>query len=261
MRTTITRFSFGLALLILFAGRQDVQGLEVSVVATNGGTFDLTSYTNFVHFTADATNVGSSVSATLSGGIPDVAVTSGTAFSSFTDSFTNGGGNGEISAADNPDAVDVTFRSSPAPTSNNRIWFGNWNSAEGVSFNLTVPTVDGSMFLFAAGNNTAAAGGASLTAIFSTGTIENKSVTFTDSTPVSPSWGAVYTVIWTGRTVGDVMNLQFTNVPAGGGGNAGLIAVVVPEPSTYALCGVATIMLACLTRNRHRTVSKPVETR
>lgn len=220
----------------LFLTIPGVRALEVSASATSGGTYNLTDYTNWVHFTANANN-GGSVSATLSGGIPDVAVSAGSAFSNFSDTFTNGGGNGEISAADNASAVNVQYAA--GPLSNSRVWFGTWGASEGVNFELVVPTAAGTMLLFSAGNNSAAAGGASLTA---TTPSETQNATFTASG--SGNWGALFTVNWTGRTVGDVMTLQFANVPAGGGGNAGLIAVVVPEPSTVVLACMGAAVLA-----------------
>jgi hypothetical protein len=249
----VSRIS-GISLILgcLFLATPKARALEVIASATTGGSYDLTAYSNWVHFTANANN-GASVDATLSGGIPNVTESSGTAFSGFTDTFTNGaGGTGEISAADNANAVNVQYAS--GPLSNSRIWFGTWGSTEGVSFNLTVPAASGQMLLFSAGSNSAAAGGASLAASF-TSPAESQSATFTAG--AIGSWGALFTVNWTGRTVGDVMSLQFANVPAGSplAGNAGLIAVVVPEPSTYVMAGLASAMMAGI-RLRRKARSK-----
>ncbi len=236
-----------------FLAMPDAKALEVSATATNGGTYNLTTHSNWVHFTANANNVVS-VAATLSGGIPTVAaVSAGNAFSNFSETFGNGGGNGEISPADNPSAVNVQYAA--GPLSNSRIWFGTWGSTEGISFQLTVPTASGQMALYSAGNNTAAAGGASLTASF-TAPVENQTATFTAAG--TGSWGALFTVNWTGRTVGDVMTLQFANVPAGGplAGNAGLIAIVVPEPSTSLLSISAAAILTMIANNRRKQAVK-----
>lgn len=232
---------------------REAGALEVNAFATNGGTFDLTTFSNWVHFTATASNA-SMADATLSNGIPTVALTSGSAFSNFTDTYTNGASqDGEISDPNNPYVVDVQY--SAGPSSNDRHWFGGWASTESVSFNLTVPTASGYMDLYTGGfNGTAANGGATLSASFASGPPENDSSTFLDTNGGGgdPYWGAVFSVYWTGRTVGDVMTLQFTNVPAGAAGNAGVVAVVVPEPSACVLAGIASLLIAYLTKSRYK---------
>lgn len=232
---------------------REAGALEVNAFATNGGSFNLTTYSNWVHFTATASNT-TDTDATLSNGIPNVAVSSGSAFFNFTDTYSNGGNqDGEISTTNNPYAANVQYAA--GPTSNNRYWFGGWASTESVSFDLTVPTASGFMDLYTGGfNGTSSNGGATLAASFASGPPENGSSTFLDTNGGGgdPFWGAVFSVHWTGRTVGDVMTLQFTNVPAGAAGNAGIIAVVVPEPSSCVLAGIASVLIAYLAKSRNK---------
>lgn len=237
-----------LCLAVACWGGEDARGLEVNAADTNGESVDLTFYSDFIHFTATASNSGGGVPAVLNGAnIPTVSVTSGSVFTNFQNTYNNGNGDGEISMPDNSKAVVAQYQSSPA-ASNSRIWYCSTNQSEGVSFDAALPAASGSIVLYAAGWNNQAAGKASLAVNIASGTPENASVTYT--APAINFWGAAFTVNWTGRTVGETLSFQFQNIPQSGGGNSGLLAVVVPEPSAYVLGSLAALVFAGAVRRR-----------
>lgn len=225
--------------LSLFANSS--QGLEVLATSTTGQAVNLTIHPAFVHFTATAP-AGQTSAVMNANNIPTASVSLGTVFSNFSNTFTNGvNGDGEISAADNPKAVVAQYQASPA-ASNKQIWFGLTGAAQGVSFNATLPTTSGTIVLYTGGWNQFVPGQASLVVNITTGTPESGNITYT--APTNLHWGAAFTVNWSGRAVNDIMTFQLSTIPLSGSGNAGLIAVVAPEPSTYVLSVLAALGLA-----------------
>ncbi len=141
----------------------------VTGINSNGETVDLTtsSYGDFVHFTANATNEITSTLATLGpSGIPNIAVTSGAAFQNFFNTYSNG--EGEISIPNNPFAVTVVHGGG-TPASNRRLWFGGWGTHDAAGFDLVLPSANGALEVFAGGFAADGSGGGTLTAVSSGG--------------------------------------------------------------------------------------------
>jgi hypothetical protein len=217
---------------------------------TNGGSFDLTPYSDFVHFTGTASNSGGSVFASLgSNGLPTTAIVQGSRFHNFTDTYTNG--SGQISQPDNDEVLEL-LHGGGSPDPNSRLWFGEWGEPESVSFDLTIPTSVGRAMLFV-GGATEIGGGATLTA---TMLGSNNSDTRVYTTPDVGHWGNTFHVYWVNETPGDTLRFELTNIPARGIGNTGVIgAALVPEPSALWLAAIGCTFLgaAALRRgNRQR---------
>jgi hypothetical protein len=217
----------------------------ITQTPTAGGVFDLTQFSDFVHFTGTASNTGGSVSAFMGpANIPLSGVIGGTAIDNFIFNFTNGGifAGGEISAPDNAEATALVHGGG-SPDPNRRIWFGAWGSTQFIGFDVTLPTTAGNLYVFG-GGFTGVGGGASLnTLLLSTG--EADSVGY--GSPDAGHFGVKYDVAWSGATPGAILRVKFANAPIAGGGNSGLIGaalVAVPEPSTIvlALAAVAGLL-------------------
>lgn len=251
--------SRSIAMFCIFAMTgMTAEALEVSVSPTSGGTFDLTPFADFVHFTATSTSAGAEDATLTEAGIlniPTVAVTRGTAFDNFSTSFNYDSAPGRISSDLNAFAVLVQYQNTPTPASNNRMWYGQQGQL--LEFTLNVPAADGTMVLFTSGGSIGTEGEAILYANFNAEPAQTEFANFTAAT--SGNWGARFEVSWSGRTAGETLNLQFQNITTGDGGYGGVIAVAVtvPEPSTNLLGALATLTLAGVARRRRPSEDRP----
>jgi len=197
-------------------------GLLISSSNTDTQPFlNLTNFDNYVHFTADAP-IGS---ATLGGdGIPFNAVSNGSQFSNFSDTFGGSFPNGEVSDQLNPHTTSLRYGPEVSDISQS-YWFGGWGESDGVNFDFTLPSADGVLQVFAGGFGSQ---GASLSA-----GLDGNVVSSTYNNPYGFShWGNQYTLIWTNEQAGDVIEIDFNNIPEPGYGNAGLVgmyAATLPE--------------------------------
>jgi hypothetical protein len=224
--------------------------IVITHAPTAGGVFDLTKFSSYVHFTGTASNGVGSVSAILGpNGIPNTGVVGGGAFSLFNNNFTNGIGDGEISAPDNPNATALVHGGG-SPNPNPRLWFGAWGSTQSAVFSVTLPTSDGNLFVFGGGFTNLSGGGATLNTLFGAGEFDSS----TFASPDAGHFGVKYDVAWSGVTPGATLQVQLQNSPIAGGGNSGLIGAAlapVPEPSpvVLALGAVAGLLLWRAARN------------
>ena len=152
---------------------------------------------------------------TLVGGLPVGARVEGDAFDNFRDTYTNGAGDGELAnPAGHPSATSLQFDDS-LPASR-KFWFGNWGAPSSAGFDLTLPSTDGVMQLFAGGFGAA---GATLSVDDGTGVLTESFV----NEKGHAEFGAQFTLVWTNEQVGDVLSIDLANDPAGRSGNTGLI--------------------------------------
>ncbi len=175
-----------------------------------GQSVDLTTHSDYVHFVGSG---GSGAAVAGANGLPNSAVKVGSAFSGFTETYGNGTGFGEISVQDNASAALLKYGAAPGAQSR-AIWFGDYGGTTGVGFNLALPSASGTMDLYMGGfcgnggTVAASSGGVSSSATY-------------NSPQFCGFWGGRFTLLWSGQTAGDVVQLQTTNKPLVLGPNPG----------------------------------------